>query len=294
MAKACSPLVTSLVLGTTRTKCWLLILITAWSTDLPPISHLVFFIRYHAVLEACCLLPDLAELPYGDMTEVSVQILCLYLLFILQPFLFWKNSHREYQESFMKVLFSFQIGERGANLSGGQRQRVSVARALYSELPVLLLDDPLSAVDACVGAHVFYEAIKGLAKGRTVLFVTHQLQVRGRLWISNVFKHSLKCENLLHCPESSPKSLVNVLKLFFFFKYLSDCDDVILMKDGQISEHGTHAQLMAKERDYATLFSSMQQEVRPGAHEAPGQLLWIKHLCPRNTKNIQHYRLNNS
>ncbi|XP_035017168.1 ATP-binding cassette sub-family C member 5 isoform X1 [Hippoglossus stenolepis] len=135
--------------------------------------------RYDAVLEACCLLPDLAELPYGDMTE---------------------------------------IGERGANLSGGQRQRVSMARALYSELPVLLLDDPLSAVDACVGAHVFYEAIKGSAKGRTVLFVTHQLQ------------------------------------------YLSDCDDVILMKDGQISEHGTHAQLMAKERDYATLFSSMQQE----------------------------------
>uniref|UniRef100_A0A8D3C1X1 ATP-binding cassette sub-family C member 5 n=1 Tax=Scophthalmus maximus TaxID=52904 RepID=A0A8D3C1X1_SCOMX len=139
--------------------------------------------KYHTVLEACCLLPDLAELPYGDMTE---------------------------------------IGERGANLSGGQRQRVSLARALYSEHPILLLDDPLSAVDACVGSHVFYKAIKGVTKGKTVLFVTHQLQ------------------------------------------YLSDCDDVILMKDGQIAEHGTHTQLMAKERDYATLFSSMQQEVRPG------------------------------
>uniref|UniRef100_A0A8D3DJ25 ATP-binding cassette sub-family C member 5 n=1 Tax=Scophthalmus maximus TaxID=52904 RepID=A0A8D3DJ25_SCOMX len=149
--------------------------------------------KYHTVLEACCLLPDLAELPYGDMTE---------------------------------------IGERGANLSGGQRQRVSLARALYSEHPILLLDDPLSAVDACVGSHVFYKAIKGVTKGKTVLFVTHQLQ------------------------------------------YLSDCDDVILMKDGQIAEHGTHTQLMAKERDYATLFSSMQQEVRPGAREAPGHLLF--------------------
>ncbi|MED6244508.1 hypothetical protein ATANTOWER_013762, partial [Ataeniobius toweri] len=135
--------------------------------------------RYNAVLEACCLLPDLAELPYGDMTE---------------------------------------IGERGANLSGGQRQRVSLARALYSDRPILLLDDPLSAVDTCVGSHIFSRAIQGAAKGKTVLFVTHQLQ------------------------------------------YLPECDDVILMKDGQIVEHGNHAQLMSKERDYATLFSSMQQE----------------------------------
>ncbi|XP_071756494.1 ATP-binding cassette sub-family C member 5 isoform X2 [Centroberyx gerrardi] len=135
--------------------------------------------KYNAVLEACCLIPDLVELPYGDMTE---------------------------------------IGERGANLSGGQRQRVSLARALYSERPILLLDDPLSAVDAHVGSHLFYNAIRGAAKGKTVLFVTHQLQ------------------------------------------YLSECDDVILMKDGQIAEHGTHAQLMGKERDYATLFNSVQQE----------------------------------
>ncbi|KAM9795005.1 ATP-binding cassette sub-family C member 5 [Neosynchiropus ocellatus] len=135
--------------------------------------------KYEAVLEACCLLADLAELPYGDMTE---------------------------------------IGERGANLSGGQRQRVSLARALYSNRPILLLDDPLSAVDSCLGSLVFNKAIRGIAKGKTVLFVTHQLQ------------------------------------------YLPVCDDIILMKDGQISEHGSHAQLMAKERDYANLFNSMQQE----------------------------------
>ena len=67
---------------------------------------------------------------------------------------------------------------RGANLSGGQRQRVSLARALYSERPILLLDDPLSAVDPRVGAHLFRHAIKGRAGPRTVLFVTHQLQVR--------------------------------------------------------------------------------------------------------------------
>lgn len=63
-------------------------------------------------------------------------------------------------------------------MSGGQRQRVSLARALYSERPILLLDDPLSAVDACVGSRIFSRAIQGVAKDKTVLFVTHQLQVR--------------------------------------------------------------------------------------------------------------------
>lgn len=45
-------------------------------------------------------------------------------------------------------------------------------------------------------------------------------------------------------------------------QYLPECDLVILMKDGQIAENGSHAQLMAKARDYASLFTSMQQEVR--------------------------------
>uniref|UniRef100_A0A8C2G4Q2 Si:ch211-221f10.2 n=1 Tax=Cyprinus carpio TaxID=7962 RepID=A0A8C2G4Q2_CYPCA len=130
--------------------------------------------KYNAVLEACCLFPDIIELPYGDMTE---------------------------------------IGEIGANLSGGQRQRVSLARALYSERPVLLLDDPLSAVDTRVGSHLFHSAIRHTAKSRTVIFVTHQLQ------------------------------------------FLPECDEVVLMKDGQIAEHGTHVQLMEKGRDYAALFN---------------------------------------
>ncbi|XP_078268090.1 ATP-binding cassette sub-family C member 5-like [Rhinoraja longicauda] len=93
--------------------------------------------RYHNVLEACCLYPDIEVLPSEDMTE---------------------------------------IGEHGANLSGGQRQRISLARALYSDQNTFLLDDPLSAVDAHVGAHMFTNAIKRGMKGKTVLFVTHQLQ----------------------------------------------------------------------------------------------------------------------
>uniref|UniRef100_A0A8C1TDH1 ATP-binding cassette sub-family C member 5 n=1 Tax=Cyprinus carpio TaxID=7962 RepID=A0A8C1TDH1_CYPCA len=93
--------------------------------------------RYTSVIHACSLKPDLAVLPYGDQTE---------------------------------------IGERGINLSGGQKQRVSLARAVYSNRDIFLLDDPLSAVDAHVGKHIFEECIKKKLKGKSVILVTHQLQ----------------------------------------------------------------------------------------------------------------------
>ena len=69
------------------------------------------------------------------------------------------------------------IGERGINLSGGQKARIAMARAIYSEADIVLLDDPLSAVDAHVGHLLFNNAIKGLLNhGKTVILVTHQLQ----------------------------------------------------------------------------------------------------------------------
>lgn len=93
--------------------------------------------KYKRTIYNCCLGPDLAILPYGDQTE---------------------------------------IGERGLNLSGGQKQRISLARAMYSDRDIYLLDDPLSAVDAHVGKHIFENYIKKGLKGKTVLFMTHQLQ----------------------------------------------------------------------------------------------------------------------
>lgn len=48
-----------------------------------------------------------------------------------------------------------EIGEKGINLSGGQKQRISLARAVYADTDVYLLDDPLSAVDSHVGKHIF-------------------------------------------------------------------------------------------------------------------------------------------
>lgn len=68
------------------------------------------------------------------------------------------------------------IGERGVTLSGGQRARVSLARAVYADADLYLLDDPLSAVDTKVGRSIFEQCIKGVLKEKTILLVTHQLQ----------------------------------------------------------------------------------------------------------------------
>ncbi|KAL2912810.1 Transporter of the ATP-binding cassette (ABC) [Polyrhizophydium stewartii] len=90
--------------------------------------------RYNQVIEACALVRDLATFPAGDMTE---------------------------------------IGEKGINMSGGQKQRISLARACYSAAQFVILDDPLSAVDAPTALHLFDKCICGILRGRTVVLVTH-------------------------------------------------------------------------------------------------------------------------
>ena len=93
---------------------------------------------YDQVIEACALKPDFQILPSGDQTE---------------------------------------IGEQGINLSGGQKQRIALARAAYKQSPVILLDDPLSAVDAHVARHLFTNLIgpAGILKHSTRIIVTHNL-----------------------------------------------------------------------------------------------------------------------
>ncbi|KAJ2726275.1 hypothetical protein GGI07_000752, partial [Coemansia sp. Benny D115] len=94
---------------------------------------------YDRVVDACALRPDLEMLPGGDMTE---------------------------------------IGEKGINLSGGQKARVSLARAVYSRADVYLLDDPLAAVDAHVGKHIFLHVLgpQGMLKSRARILVTNAVQ----------------------------------------------------------------------------------------------------------------------
>lgn len=67
------------------------------------------------------------------------------------------------------------IGERGSTLSGGQRARISLARALYKNADIYLLDDVLSALDAQVTAKIFKETLAGHLKGKTIILATHLL-----------------------------------------------------------------------------------------------------------------------
>ncbi|XP_054164141.1 multidrug resistance-associated protein 1-like [Oppia nitens] len=127
---------------------------------------------YNKVLESCDLTNDLKVLMAGDMTE---------------------------------------IGEKGINLSGGQKQRVSLARALYSNADIYLLDDPLSAVDTHVGRHLFNKAIgpKGMLKNKIRILVTHRISI------------------------------------------LPQVDQIVVLKNGTISECGTFDELIAKNGYFA-------------------------------------------
>ena len=80
------------------------------------------------------------------------------------------------------------------SLSGGQKARVALARGLYSNASIYLLDDPLSAVDTAVGKHLFHRCIRKHLAGRIRILVTHQMQflkdmdhilvIRGVSWLS--------------------------------------------------------------------------------------------------------------
>lgn len=68
------------------------------------------------------------------------------------------------------------VGENGTSLSGGQKARVNLARAIYRQADIYLLDDPLSAVDANVGRHIFEKCVEEYLHDKLCVLVTHQLQ----------------------------------------------------------------------------------------------------------------------
>ncbi|KAL0459654.1 UNVERIFIED_CONTAM: ABC transporter C family member 4 [Sesamum latifolium] len=92
--------------------------------------------EYKEVIRVCCLEKDLEMMEFGDQTE---------------------------------------IGERGINLSGGQKQRIQLARAVYQDCDIYLLDDVFSAVDAHTGSEIFKECVRGVLRDKTIMLVTHQV-----------------------------------------------------------------------------------------------------------------------
>ncbi len=93
--------------------------------------------------------------------------------------------------------FDTVVGERGIQLSGGQRQRVALARAFLREPPILLLDDPLSAVDARTEARIL-EAIDKQARQRTLLLITHRVAAASRCDSILVLDHGRVVEKGTH------------------------------------------------------------------------------------------------
>ncbi|CAG2101235.1 unnamed protein product [Medioppia subpectinata] len=93
--------------------------------------------RYKRVVEVCALERDFDRFPFGDKTLV---------------------------------------GERGVQLSGGQKARITLARALYRNSDIILMDDPLSAVDASVAEHIFNKCIVDYLCDKIRILVTHQIQ----------------------------------------------------------------------------------------------------------------------
>ncbi|KAK7471486.1 hypothetical protein BaRGS_00035880, partial [Batillaria attramentaria] len=153
--------------------------------------------KYKRVLETCELERDLTILEAGDMTE---------------------------------------IGEKGINLSGGQKQRVSVARAVYSDSDVYLLDDPLSAVDSHVGKAIFKKVIghSGILKGKTRVLVTH-----GVYWLPMV-------------------------------------DEILVMTDGTISERGSYEELVSHDGPFAQFLKTYLTEVENSGDEDDSELAEIR------------------
>ncbi|XP_049811216.1 ATP-binding cassette sub-family C member 5-like isoform X5 [Schistocerca nitens] len=177
--------------------------------------------RYYEAVYSCALVEDIKLLPGADETE---------------------------------------IGERGINLSGGQKQRVALARALYSNRDIYFLDDPLSAVDAHVGAHIFEKCILTALKDKTVLLVTHQVQFLSRCDKIYVLKDGRILEEGTHEElMASEKEYSTMIKRYTANK---DQENNVSLKEA----------VEAGLNDVSYLNSDMSGMDMKGEHHTPGKI----------------------
>lgn len=198
-----------------------------------------------------------------------------------------------------------EIGEKGVNLSGGQRHRVALARACYSEADVFLLDDPLSAVDAHVGRHLFAACVCGLLGARTRVLVTHQVRggpggvrrgggegcpllggdvspasqvpaASSACGGSSTLPPASTCIPLRCVPgmdAASPHTgiLICARAPCLQLQYLEGADTVVVLRDGGIAEMGSYAELLARGVDFHQFeLSSEGTEAADGGAAADG------------------------
>lgn len=155
--------------------------------------------KYDEVIKACALLYDLESLPNKSETA---------------------------------------IGEKGVNLSGGQKQRLALARAMYSDCPIILLDDPLSAVDAEVGRHIFDKALRGpLLNDRCRIMATHRLELLPRVdrtvWIDEGEIRGFDTFEALKRKYPEFESLVQDLRLAANEEQTGEFEDTRPAEDGR-------------------------------------------------------------
>merc|ERR1711871_74295 len=124
-----------------------------------------------------------------------------------------------------------EIGEKGINLSGGQKARVQLARAVYKSADIYLIDDPLSAVDAHVGEHLFRECIKKELHGKTRVLVTHQVHLLNQCdHIIILSDGKIKAQGTFHELQTSGVDISNYVEQ----KEVSSTEDL----DGEDGEGG--------------------------------------------------------
>jgi ATP-binding cassette, subfamily C (CFTR/MRP), member 1 len=168
---------------------------------------------YKSVIDACALQPDLDMLPNGDMTE---------------------------------------IGERGITVSGGQKQRLNIARAIYFDADIILMDDPLSAVDAHVGRHIFDHAISGLLKDKCRILATHQLWVLNRcdriIWLEDGKIQAFDTFNNLMADNKGFQHMMMTTAVEGEKEKKEEVDEIEEEKDGKKKKRKVPGLMQAEER----------------------------------------------